>query len=166
VRASDVNTDEVVVYTVGIFYCSVCAPVALSGEEVADRVERQSPAGTSNGWTVSDETTFAGGAPMPSPCDHDPVNRRHWLLAASIAALLALALPASARDAAGDVAEAVATYHPATTTHEPRALGAVMRQLARDGVIEPTDTYAPSGRSQNHNRPQRIWRSLRQRRSP
>lgn len=41
---------------------------------------------------------------------------------------------------------------------EPRALGAVMRGLARDGVIVSTGTYHPSQRVQNHCRPVAVWR--------
>lgn len=45
-------------------------------------------------------------------------------------------------------------------THEPRALGAVMRRLASEGVIVATDRYAKSGRVEAHDRPMRLWRSL------
>jgi hypothetical protein len=46
------------------------------------------------------------------------------------------------------------------TTHERRALGAVMRATARAGLIAPTDRYVPSERPQAHRRPVRVWRSL------
>jgi len=46
-------------------------------------------------------------------------------------------------------------------THEPRALGALMRQAAADHVIAPTDRYKPSSRVVCHGRPVRIWRSRR-----
>jgi hypothetical protein len=45
------------------------------------------------------------------------------------------------------------------TLDEPRVLGATMRALAREGLIEPTDEYRRSGRARNHNRPLRVWRS-------
>ena len=45
-------------------------------------------------------------------------------------------------------------------THEPRALGAIMRALATEGVIASTDRYAKSGRVEAHDRPMRLWRSL------
>jgi hypothetical protein len=41
---------------------------------------------------------------------------------------------------------------------EPRALGAVMRDLHRRGLIEPTDDYVPSCRRECHARPIRVWR--------
>lgn len=44
--------------------------------------------------------------------------------------------------------------------NEPRAMGAVMRALRREGIAEPTATVLPSLRPQCHRRPVRIWRSL------
>lgn len=44
--------------------------------------------------------------------------------------------------------------------HEPRALGAVMREAARAGICEPTDRYQRSNRPACHTRPLRVWRSL------
>jgi hypothetical protein len=40
---------------------------------------------------------------------------------------------------------------------EPRALGAVMRQAARDGLLEASGEYVQSERSECHNRPVAIW---------
>lgn len=48
----------------------------------------------------------------------------------------------------------------AATTHEPRALGAVMRAAASDRIIVATDRTVESVRVANHRRPVRIWRSL------
>ena len=45
-------------------------------------------------------------------------------------------------------------------THEPRALGAVMRQAARLGYVKASDTYTPSARPACHARPVRVWASL------
>lgn len=45
------------------------------------------------------------------------------------------------------------------TTHDGRAMGAVMRQAHRMGFITPTDRYAPSSRVKAHRRPMRIWKS-------
>jgi hypothetical protein len=47
-------------------------------------------------------------------------------------------------------------------THEPRAMGAVLRNAARDGLIEPTDRWVQSKRTACHGRPIRVWRSLMQ----
>jgi len=46
------------------------------------------------------------------------------------------------------------------STHEKRAMGAIMRRAARDGLIEATDSYAPSDRPEAHRNPKRLWRSL------
>lgn len=45
-------------------------------------------------------------------------------------------------------------------THEPRALGAVMRQAARLGYVRASDRYVPSARAACHARPVRVWESL------
>jgi hypothetical protein len=50
--------------------------------------------------------------------------------------------------------------HPRFNTHEPRALGAVMRALAKNEIIEPTGDYVKSNLRHNHNRPVRVWASL------
>lgn len=41
---------------------------------------------------------------------------------------------------------------------EPRALGAVITQLRRDGVISATGGYSESARPEAHCSPKRIWR--------
>jgi hypothetical protein len=46
------------------------------------------------------------------------------------------------------------------TTAEPRALGAVMREMRAERFIEPTNAYVPSARVACHRRPVRVWRSL------
>lgn len=45
--------------------------------------------------------------------------------------------------------------------HEPRVLGAVMREAKRQGWIAPMDEWRLSVRPECHRRPQRVWRSLR-----
>lgn len=49
--------------------------------------------------------------------------------------------------------------HPGLTTHEPRALGAVMLAAQKRGWIEQTDSYAPSSRPSCHRNPRKVWRS-------
>jgi len=46
------------------------------------------------------------------------------------------------------------------STHEPRAMGAVMRALQRDRVVEATDRFVTSTSLVAHGRPSRVWRSL------
>jgi hypothetical protein len=45
------------------------------------------------------------------------------------------------------------------STHEPRALGALMKRAASRGVIRATDGWATSTRRECHGRPIRVWRS-------
>lgn len=52
------------------------------------------------------------------------------------------------------------TLGDAQSTHERRALGAVMQQAARNGWIKPTDRTRPSARPACHARPVRVWQSL------
>jgi hypothetical protein len=43
-------------------------------------------------------------------------------------------------------------------THEPRALGAVMREAHKLGLIVPLDQWRQSKRRACHSRPLRVWR--------
>lgn len=45
-------------------------------------------------------------------------------------------------------------------THEPRALGAVMRKSAADGIIAATESWRLSKIPSCHRRPKRVWASL------
>jgi hypothetical protein len=45
--------------------------------------------------------------------------------------------------------------------HEPRAIGAMMTNAAKRGLITPTDRYTPSARPECHRRPVKIWKSLK-----
>ena len=45
-------------------------------------------------------------------------------------------------------------------THEPRAMGAIMRRAARDKIIAATALYVRSDRPQCHGRPVAVWESL------
>ena len=44
--------------------------------------------------------------------------------------------------------------------HEPRAIGAMMTNAAKSGLISPTDRYTPSARPECHRRPVKVWKSL------
>ncbi len=46
------------------------------------------------------------------------------------------------------------------TTHEPRAMGAVMREAVRREWCEGTDQYQASARVVCHGNPKRVWRSV------
>ena len=43
---------------------------------------------------------------------------------------------------------------------EPRVLGAAMRQLSREKIAVPTMEYRIEGATQNHARPQRVWKPI------
>lgn len=45
-------------------------------------------------------------------------------------------------------------------THEPRAMGAVMRRLRKDKIIVPTEQFVISPSTLGHGRPSRVWKSL------
>lgn len=44
-------------------------------------------------------------------------------------------------------------------THEPRALGPIMRSAARSGYITATDRFENSASVSRHRAPKRIWKS-------
>lgn len=46
------------------------------------------------------------------------------------------------------------------STHEPRAMGAMMRIAVREGLIVGTSTYLPSVRSTCHGRPVKVWEAV------
>lgn len=69
---------DVVCYCVGIVNASVCAPLDLAPNEVADEVNRQHPTGVGP-WKISEEETFHTGQPHPCGCDVVE-GRQHWLL--------------------------------------------------------------------------------------
>lgn len=69
------------IYHVGLFYISVCAPKEWDKEKVEEKTNLANLCGTSKGWTVSCDETFASGHTNPCECDIDS-TRRHWLLAA------------------------------------------------------------------------------------
>lgn len=79
-----------------------------------------------------------------------------WMEAARTAVrALARALPSLTTD---DVWREV--ERTGMSTHEPRAMGAVMTRMARDRVIVSTNVTVESARPENHRRPIRVWRSL------
>ena len=59
-----------------------------------------------------------------------------------------------------DVWEWMNQLHPTMTTHEPRAMGAVMRKASADRLCAPTERYSKSLRPECHRRPIRIWQGL------
>jgi hypothetical protein len=65
------------VYSNGIVHCSVCAPKDMEREEVERLTNLANLSGTTHGWRVSDDLTFASGEPNP----HDAGDcGRHWLM--------------------------------------------------------------------------------------
>jgi len=59
-----------------------------------------------------------------------------------------------------EVWEALERFYPSLSTHEPRAMGAVMRSASRSGIIVPTDRTTKTIRPLAHRRPVRVWSSL------
>jgi hypothetical protein len=48
-------------------------------------------------------------------------------------------------------------------THEPRAMGAVMKRLHKEGHITPTTDFITSTSPRSHGRPVRVWQYGEQR---
>jgi hypothetical protein len=78
-QEQETTADAVVVYTTGLVHCSVCADRDLTPEEVVAAVNFREPSGTDHGWMLSDEPTFSGGEPNPTPCNQDS-SRLHYLM--------------------------------------------------------------------------------------
>lgn len=70
---------RVKIYRIGLCYASVCADSKMSGDEVADEMNKLSPTGISSRWDISEDKEFSDKTPMPSPC-HEDQDRTHWLL--------------------------------------------------------------------------------------
>jgi hypothetical protein len=45
------------------------------------------------------------------------------------------------------------------STHENRAMGAIMQRAQRNGMCEQTPTFVPTHRAVGHYGPRRVWRS-------
>ena len=45
------------------------------------------------------------------------------------------------------------------STHDDRAIGSLILEAAREGVIERTERFIPSFRAKHHACPRRVWRS-------
>lgn len=56
--------------------------------------------------------------------------------------------------------DVIARMPDGVSTHEPRALGAVMRRAQRAGIVEPTNSYRNSTMTTCHGRPKRLWRGV------
>ena len=80
-RESAREIGDIEVYGMGLIHCSICAANHVSPKQVEALVNLEHPSGTSHGWVLSKDSTFASGAPNPSPCDEYPVTRTHYLLA-------------------------------------------------------------------------------------
>lgn len=72
--------DDVIVYSNGIVCCSVCVSKKLSREEIEQEVELCNPAGTLNGWKISEDKTFNSGQENGCDCEDHSETRRHYLL--------------------------------------------------------------------------------------
>ena len=75
---TDKGTIEIYSGSEGLCYMGVCAPEALTTQEIEEAVITNSPAGTRNNWKLADED-FRGGQKNGCVCNKDP-KRRHYLL--------------------------------------------------------------------------------------
>jgi hypothetical protein len=57
-----------------------------------------------------------------------------------------------------DVVALCKERHPNASTHEPRAIGPLMRACCGLGYFEPTQDWVESSQGQNHRPPCRVWR--------
>ena len=67
------------VYSLGLLHLSVCTD-AVDRKEIERLCNKHSPAGTEQGWLVSEEPTFKGGEPNPNPCNKGRKGFLHYLM--------------------------------------------------------------------------------------
>lgn len=107
---------------------------------MADKIDQQMTL-----WVTNDAIQRVGEHAHPE-----------WLAEARDAVyVVALRLPQFTTDDVWDAMQDVEV-----TTHEPRALGAVMRAAAKEGICAPSLGYVNSRRRACHLRPLRVWKSL------
>ncbi len=70
---------ETFVYMHGLIHLSVCSNDPLRYRILAT-VNSRHPTGLEHGWTFSEDETFSGGEPNPSPCNQYPETHTHYLL--------------------------------------------------------------------------------------
>jgi len=69
--------EDVIIYTQGIIFCSVCAKKGLTIQEITDKVNELNPTGIGSKWQLSKEK-FKGGEENPAQCNKYP-DRLHYL---------------------------------------------------------------------------------------
>lgn len=77
-RRSNIIMD-VVVYSTGLIYTSVCASNDATTEDIENEVNLQYPTGIPARWCISKDKTFRTGENNPHPCEKDR-SRQHYLL--------------------------------------------------------------------------------------
>lgn len=81
-------------------------------------------------------------------------NERWWMAAREEVILAAIQLPEFTTDTVW-----IGLNSRGVSTHEPRALGSVMKAMAKAGIIEPTGRWEKSRRPEAHARPVMVWRA-------
>jgi len=69
--------ENVVIYSVGLVFCSVCTDLKDTAE-IERRVNNRNPSGTHSGWKIAKED-FRTGESNPCRCNKDK-GRWHYLL--------------------------------------------------------------------------------------
>lgn len=55
---------------------------------------------------------------------------------------------------------AILDRYPNVRTHEPRAMGSIMRKAVKHGWVQKTDRYVSTNRPIAHGKPIAVWQSL------
>lgn len=72
------ETEDVVIYSSGLCYCSVCADANIELSQLTESVNRQHPTGIKSDWELAEES-FSTGEPNPCECPDDE-SRIHILI--------------------------------------------------------------------------------------
>lgn len=74
------NEDKTVeIYSMGMCFCSVCAPKEMDAFRLAKIVNEINPTGIESKWAMSTDPTFKTGEKNPCDCPETD-KKQHWLM--------------------------------------------------------------------------------------
>lgn len=72
------KSEDFEAYAIGICSASICTSLPI--DEAVKRMNTEHPTDISSEWVLSEDKTFAGGQPNPTPCENNPETHKHYLL--------------------------------------------------------------------------------------
>lgn len=75
----DDSMEEIIPYSVGLCFASVCALKGVSIAKITSELNSQFPTGIRSKWKLSKNKKFNSGETNPCNCDRFPETRTHYL---------------------------------------------------------------------------------------